>query len=112
MDRRTPWQFRINAQLDKSFNLKFGKEGEEQKSALLNVYLLVNNLLNTQNIIQVYRFTGNADDDGYLEAPQFQPAIESSTDIESFRQLYALKVADPFNYATPRTIQIGVRLDF
>ena len=109
---RLPWQFRINAQIDKSFELNFGKEGEEQKQAFLNVYLLVNNLLNTQNILSVYRFTGNADDDGYLSAPQFQPGIRDQIDEQSFRELYALKVANPFNYSSPRTIQIGVRLDF
>ena len=61
-----PWQFRINAQIDKSFELTFGKDGEKPKQAFLNVYLLVNNVLNTQNILGVYRFTGNAEDDGYL----------------------------------------------
>ncbi len=109
---RLPWQFRINAQIDKSFELNFGKEGEEQKQAFLNVYLLVNNLFNTQNIVSVYRFTGNADDDGYLTAPQFQPGIEDQIDEQSFRDLYALKTANPFNYTSPRTIQLGVRLDF
>ena len=107
-----PWQFRINAQIDKSFDLKFGKEGEEQKHATLNVYLLVNNVLNTQNIINVYRYTGNPDDDGYLQSPEFQAQIEDRSDEASFRDMYALKVANPFNYAMPRTIQLGVRLDF
>ncbi|NEN23978.1 TonB-dependent receptor plug domain-containing protein [Cryomorpha ignava] len=109
---RLPTQFRINAQIDKSFQLKFGKEGEEQKQASLNVYLLINNLLNTQNIFGVYRYTGNADDDGYLASPQFAPGIESQIDPQSFRDMYALKVATPFNYSSPRTIQLGVRLDF
>lgn len=107
-----PWQFRINAQIDKSFDLKFGKEGEQQKHATLNVYLLVNNVLNTQNIIGVYRFTGNPGDDGYLRSPEFQPQIRESSDEQSFREMYALKAANPFNYAMPRTIQLGVRLDF
>jgi hypothetical protein len=109
---RLPSQFRVNLQLDKSFTLNIGKEGERQKQALLNVYLLVNNLLNAQNIIAAYRFTGNPDDDGYLASPQFLPAINNQIDPESFRQMYALKVASPFNYSIPRTIQLGVRLDF
>jgi hypothetical protein len=109
---RLPFQFLINAQLDKSFTLNYGKDAEKQKQAFLNVYLLVNNLLNTQNIIRVYRFTGNPDDDGYLNSPQFQPNIEAQLDSESFRQLYALNVNSPFNYSTARTIQLGLRLDF
>ena len=107
-----PWQFRINAQIDKSFDLKFGKEGEQQKSAVLNVYLLVNNVLNTQNVISVYRFTGNPDDDGYLRSPDYQNQISEKSNEQAFREMYALKVANPFNYAMPRTIQLGVRLDF
>lgn len=109
---RLPWLFTVNAQLDRSFTLNFGKDGEKQKQAFLNVYLLINNLLNTQNILGVYRFTGNPDDDGYLAAPISQPNIRTQIDEEAFRQQYALKVANPFNYSTPRTIQLGVRIDF
>jgi len=108
---RLPWQFNIDAQLDKSWQLKFGK-GEEKKTAFLNAYLLVNNVLNTMNIINVYRFTGNPDDDGYLSSPIFEPAIEAQIDPEAFRQMYALKVNSPFNFSVPRTIQLGLRLDF
>ena len=109
---RLPWQFRVNAQLDKSFTVKIGKEGEKQKTAMLNVYLLVNNVFNTQNVINAYRFTGNADDDGYIQAPQSQAAISNKVDPTSFKELYALKAATPFNYSLPRTIQLGVRFDF
>ncbi len=109
---RQPWQFRINAQIDKSFTLNFGKEGEPQKRAFLNVYLLINNLLNRQNINSVYRFTGNPDDDGFLASAPAQNFVDDQVDPESFRQLYALNVASPFNYSVPRTIQLGLRLDF
>jgi len=108
---RLPWQFNIDAQIDKSWDLKFGK-GEEKKTARLNAYLLINNLLNTMNIIDVYRYTGNPDDDGYLTSPIFEPAIEAQIDPEAFRQMYALKMNDPFNFSVPRTIQLGLRLDF
>lgn len=110
---RLPWTFSVNAQLDKSWTINFGKaEGEKQKQAFLNVYLLANNLLNTANIITVYRYTGNADDDGYLEDPRNLSGIQDQTSEQSFRDLYALKVNSPFNYNTARTIQLGVKLDF
>lgn len=76
------------------------------------MYLLINNLLNTQNIINVYRFTGNPDDDGFLNAAQFQPQIESQIDETSFRELYSLKANNPFHFGLARTIQMGVRFDF
>ncbi len=109
---RLPWQFRTDLQIDRSFDLLFGKNKEKPKPAMLNVYLLVNNLFNTVNIINVYRFTGNPDDDGYLNAPQFQPAIRGQLDEESFRQMYGLKVNSPFNYGVARVVQLGVRFDF
>lgn len=108
---RKPWQFRVNAQIDKNIELKFGKE-DAKKTANLNVYLLVNNLFNTRNIVSVYRATGNPDDDGYLAAAEFQSSIEQQNDEQSFRELYALKVNNPANYGLPRTIRLGLRLDF
>jgi len=110
---RLPWQFRTDVQIDKSWAINMGKkEGGSPKTAMLNAYLLINNIFDTQNIIGVYRFTGNPDDDGYLSSPQFQPQIETQLDPVSFRQVYALKVANPFNFTRPRTIQLGLRLDF
>lgn len=108
---RKPWQFRVNAQFDKNIELKFGKE-DAKKTANLNIYLLVNNLFNTRNIVNVYRATGNPDDDGYLAAAEFQSSIEQQNDEQSFRELYALKVNSPANYGLPRTIRLGLRLDF
>jgi outer membrane receptor protein involved in Fe transport len=109
---RRPGQFRINAQFDRNVSLKFGKDEDAKKTANLNVYLLVNNLFNTQNIVSVYRATGNPSDDGYLAAAAFQSSIEQQNDEQSFRELYALKVNSPSNYGVPRTIRLGVRLDF
>lgn len=107
---RKPWQFRTDMQIDKNLIVKFGKE--KKKSANLNVYLLVNNLLNTKNIISVYRATGNANDDGYLNAAQFQNAIETKNNESSYRYYYALAADNPFNYGMPRTMRIGAKLDF
>jgi hypothetical protein len=111
---RKPWQFRVDAQFDKNIVLKFGKndEGEAKKVANLNIYLLVTNLFNTQNILSVYRATGNANDDGYLNAAQFQNTIELQNSEETYRYLYALRANNPFNYSTPRQIKLGVKLDF
>ena len=109
---RKPWQVRSDMQIDKNIILKFGKGEEKKKSANLNVYLLVNNVLNTINITNVYRATGNPDDDGYLNAATYQAGIQSQNDEASFRYLYALKANNPYNYGIPRTIRIGAKLDF
>ncbi|HAE31172.1 MAG TPA: hypothetical protein DCF89_08655 [Flavobacteriales bacterium] len=111
---RKPWQFRVDAQFDKNITLKFGKsdEGEAKKVANLNIYLLITNLFNTRNIVSVYRATGNPDDDGYLNAAQFQNTIELQNSQETYRYLYALRANNPFNYSVPRTIRLGIKLDF
>ena len=109
---RKPGNFRTDMQLDKNVTLKFGKGEDKQKSANLNIYLLVNNLLNTRNIVNVYRATGNADDDGFLSSAQAQTTIDSKLDPESYRDLYTFKVNNLYNYGLPRTIRLGVKLDF
>lgn len=109
-----PWQFRIDARIDKDFNIKWNKpkEGKKLRTSTLNVYVDIQNLLNTQNVLGVYRKTGNPDDDGYLAAAQHQPTIQSQTDEQSFRDLYAVAVNNPFNYSRPRRIRLGVVLNF
>ena len=110
---RLPSQFTLNLQMDKSFELKVGKDKiNETKIANLNAYLLVNNLLNTLNIVDVYRYTGSATDDGFLSDPASQSIINATLNPSSFRELYQLKQNNPFNYGNPRTIQLGLRLDF
>jgi len=109
---RLPWQFTVDMNLDKNFSLKFGGEGDKEKAANLNVYFWITNLLNTQNVSSVYRFTGTPDDDGYLAAAQYQNVINTQNNPESFRNYYSMFVNNPFNLGAPRQIRLGMRFDF
>lgn len=109
---RLPWQFTVDLNLDRNFALTFGKEGEKQKAANLNVYLWVSNLLNTRNIFDVYRFTGTANDDGWLASSQAEQIINSVNSPAGYRNYYAMNVDNPANLGTPRVIRLGVRFDF
>ncbi|MBA3900290.1 MAG: outer membrane beta-barrel protein, partial [Bacteroidetes bacterium] len=109
---RLPWQFRLNFRLDRDIDLKWGKDDDKKKRAGLNVYIWVQNALNNKNIINVYRATGNPDDDGYLDAPEFANAILQQNDVDSYRELYMMKVNNPRNFAMPRTIRLGAILSF
>lgn len=111
---RLPWQVRVDLRVDKNIDLHWGGDanGNGQKMASLNVYLQVLNVLNTKNVLKVYRFTGNASDDGYLTAAETQSLINAYNDPNSFRDLYSVKVNDPTYYSIPRRIRIGVMLDF
>jgi outer membrane receptor protein involved in Fe transport len=111
---RLPFQFRINVRVDKSFTLNYGKKNgeEERKSAELQIYCLVQNILNTKNIIGVYRATGNPSDDGYLTAATSQSQIANQVDPISFADLYTVRANNPNNFARPRVIRFGAILNF
>lgn len=108
---RLPWQVRADLRIDKNIDLSWGA-GDNKKMANLNVYLQVLNVLNTQNVLNVYRYTGNADDDGYLYAASTQNSIAAQNSEQSFRDLYTIKINNPSNYSIPRRVRIGVMLDF
>ena len=111
---RIPAAFRFDLRVDKDFNFKMGgkKEGSKSHDAFVNVYLQVLNLLNSKNITSVYAATGNADDDGYLSAPEWQREIQSQIDPQAYIQMYELIVKSGYNYSMPRHIRLGMSFNF
>ncbi len=110
---RLPWQFRLDLRVDKDIVIKMGRDKNDNvKVAYLNVYFQFLNLLATKNVVGVYPFTGNPNDDGYLSAPEWQRQINSQIDPQSFRDLYSVRVDAPFNYSSPRMIRFGLMFNF
>jgi outer membrane receptor protein involved in Fe transport len=110
---RLPWEFTTDFIIDKSFPLKLGKnDGDAKKPANLNVYLMINNLFNTQNIYGVHSVTGNPDDDGFLESAQAQLIKAQAADPQSYDELYRVNMNNPGFYGAPRTIRLGASLNF
>ena len=111
---RIPASFRFDLRVDKDFTFMMGgkKEGSKGREAAVNVYLQVLNLLNSQNITNVYAATGNADDDGYLSAPEWQREINSMIDPQAYIQMYQLIVNSGYNYSMPRHIRLGMSFNF
>lgn len=108
-----PWNFRSNLRIDKNIELAWGKKDDEnRKSANLNVYLQVLNLFNTRNILNVYSYTGNPDDDGYLTSTQAQAALALANSATAFTDMYNLRVNASGNYNLPRQIRLGVLFEF
>ena len=105
---RLPWQFRINAKVNKEFEIKWS----DKKSSHINVYVQVQNLLDAKNIMSVYRATGNPNDDGYLTSSAAQNTIDAQNDPESFRYLYSLAVNNPSHYSLPRMWRAGISFQF
>ena len=112
---RMPASFRFDLRVDKDINFMLGANEEKGKAghrAFVNVYLQVLNLLNSKNITWVYSATGNANDDGYLSAPEWQREIQSQLDPEAFITMYRYYVDSGGNYSTPRQIRVGLSLNF
>jgi outer membrane receptor for ferrienterochelin and colicin len=109
---RLPWQFRIDARVDKDFNLRASSRDGERRDMYLNVYFKINNVLDSKNIMGVYSATGNPDDDGFLAAAEYQNQINSQLDPQAYRDLYAIRINSPFNYSLPRMIRLGISFNF
>jgi hypothetical protein len=108
---RGPWQFRTDATIDKDFHFLMGK-GENKHPGIINVYLRINNILNAKNILNVYSYTGNPNDDGYLAAAESQKQISEAISEQAYRDMYSVAVNSPYNYSAPRTIRLGVIFNF
>lgn len=105
---RKPWNFTINARLDKNFNIGKGMS--------MNVYCRVSNLLDRRNIINVYPATGSATDDGFLRSTFGQNQIatvqNSLREVEAYLASYQWALLNPNNYSLPRRIFVGAIFDF
>jgi len=110
---RLPWTYRLDLRVDKSFSLaKFGKEGTKKRPLEGNVYLRISNLLDTRNIIGVYRYTGSATDDGYLNTSDGQNQLGAAFDQVAAENSYNWALTNIDNFSLPRRIRLGARFDF
>ena len=111
---RLPWTYRLDLRLDKNFVLggKPDDRGVRGKAYDFNVYLLLLNALNTQNIIGVYRYTGLAEDDGFLASDSGEQFTVTQIDPTSFVDQYTARLANPGNYSIPRRIRVGILFNF
>jgi hypothetical protein len=107
-----PWNFRTNLRVDKNIPLTWGKNPENKKTANLNVYLQMLNVFNTRNVLGVYSFTGNPDDDGYLSSTQAQQALAITNSAIAFSNMYSIRMNTQNNYSLPRQTRIGLLFTF
>jgi hypothetical protein len=111
---RLPWTFRLNMRIYKNFYWNVGgkKEGSDPREMNLQLYFIVQNLFNNANVVNVYRYTGNPDDDGYLASAEGQDRAEASFNTQSFYDLYGAYINRPDNYSQPRTMRFGAIIGF
>ncbi len=111
---RLPWTFRANLRVYKNFYWNTGgkKEGKDPNQMRLQLYFIVQNLFNSDNVVSVFRYTGNPDDDGYLTSADGQATSDASFDSESFVDMYNAYINRPDNYSIPTTMRFGAIIGF
>ncbi len=109
---RLPWKYNFDLRIDKNFNIS----KKEDSNLSFNVFLRVQNILNTANVLGVFSHSGAADDDGYLRSSFGRQEIESiqqqGRDLQSFQDAYRWALLDPGNFSLPRRVFLGASFYF
>ena len=107
----TPWNYNVDLRIDKTVDVG---------PLTANFYVYVQNLLNTKNVFNVYRRTGNAEDDGFLTNPELSGAIVAGRGPNYVALYRAINLANGTHYfsttgnelfGTPRQIRFGMKLE-
>ncbi len=110
---RLPWNYTLDLRMDKSFLLN---KKNPERPVFLNVYLRIQNLLDTRNVIGVYPVTGSAEDDGYLTSADGRSALNtirtSGRDVDAYLASYSWALLNPDLYSLPRRIFLGTIIEF
>jgi hypothetical protein len=114
LDARLPWYTRLDLRVNKDFTFKISKKSvsKDPKMMGVSVYVYIQNLLNTENVLSVYSYTLNANDDGYLSAKGSATNIAAQPSAQAYKDLYRAKVDNPSNYSLPRRVYLGVNINF
>ncbi len=117
---RLPWNSELGLRVDKAVRVmnvkaKSNKDGivtRQAKPIYVNLYCLINNLLNQRNTLGVYGYTGVGTDDGYLNSPQGQQFLSRQQFKQSYTDIYNMRLLNPGNFNNPRRIFFGLTFDF
>jgi len=107
-----PSQFYLDLNIDKFFSMRTQSLEGKTKFYSLRIYLEITNLFDAANVLGVYRYTGSAYDDGFLNSPNATSQIQKATNAQSFIDLYNTKMVNPGNFAFPRMTRMGISLAF
>ena len=103
-----PWTLSIDLKAERSFNVGNFK---------LSPYFWVKNLLDRDNVVQVWEGSGRPNSTGWLETPEGQSfanvhsAVDDATGLTG-EEKYEIAQFTPLNYASPRQIYFGLRASF
>ncbi len=105
---RMPWQKFLDINISKNFIVN-----KTTNPTMVQAFLSIQNVFNTQNIVSVFPFTGQANDDGFLNSSQGQLAVQNQISAQSYTDMYKMLLNSQNSaYGTPRIVRFGMRLFF
>jgi outer membrane receptor protein involved in Fe transport len=96
-----PGTFRIDLKAQKTFALS---------NLEVTPYIWIENLLNTKNVVSVWRSTGSAETTAFLETDLGRSLARQNG--QNWVYDYMALERNPFNYGIPRLIKLGVKANF
>lgn len=99
---RGPGTFKVDMKMEKSFNLP--------GIGIVTPYLWIENLLDTENAVDVWRSTGSPYTTGFLASDNGK--ILSEANGEDWTEDYKSLERDPDNFGIPRLIKLGLKVNF
>jgi len=99
--RYAPSTFRIDLKITKSFPVG---------NMLISPYLWIQNLLDADNIVNVWRSTGDPLTTGFLNTAEGRANVSNRGD--GYKLDYIALERDPDNFGIPRQIRLGLKINF
>ena len=109
---RLPWTFNMDMRVDKRFAVNVTSE----KKMFFNAYLRVQNVFDIRNVRNVFSFTGDPEDDGYLISSFGTDTVDQinsqNRSEEAYLAAYNWRLDSFSNFTLPRRIYLGLIMDF
>ena len=74
------------------------------------------NVFNIRNVIDLYKYSNDPDNDGFLQSSFGQDRIkgveDTGRDVQAFLDAYSWRLLAPGNFTLPRGTYVGVIMDF
>ena len=99
--RYMPGTFRVDLKIEKSFSVS---------GILISPYLWIQNLFDADNVVNVWRSTGDPYTTGFLNTDLGKDAV--ALNGEGYKQDYTSLERDPSNFGIPRLIRLGMKINF
>jgi len=109
---RLPWTFNVDMRIDKRFDVSVSST----RKMSFNAYVRVQNLFDIRNVRNVFSFTGDPEDDGYIISSFGTDRVDQisnqNRNTESFLAAYNWRLDSFSNFTIPRRIYAGIIMDF